>query len=1481
MNIHPEIDLKSAHIASFYGGGNEGTMTNENGLNYTFDAKNLTIDTIYGGGNKAGVTHAVTLHINAGHYTNVYGGSNSKGTVDATNIYIHGNVGSETGSTLTGKIFGGGRGSETTVNTTNVYLQNGIIAGNVYGGSGFGKVGSATVTAEEKNVSDNQDASDAKVQVLGNIFGAGFGVTSSAETTKVNVDLKLNIVDANTNGTGSTGDVQVKEELKDITDKSGESFATASWTDDNKKYSVGSYIAGNVFGGGDMGQVGHGYINVSTNTAVIEQGGTTNVAVSGGYIHGNVFGGGNGQPGGTDEADHAITEYTVYMGTVFGTSRVDITGGYVNGNVFGCGQQSRTYAADSKDGDDASDASMVTISTEDAQNPILIGGSIFGGGNKGNGTTQNASVATTYGDTHVTLKGNKGAYTPIYLLSNGTSGGGVYGDGNLCLVSGTKYVTLENFSCGVGKDVSMLKTFYSLQRADVVDLTGSRIVLKGAVDLVAENADDTQYSINRVGQLNLKESSTIKVTKTVNLLGELTSDEQTERQFIDRGNNNGNYSIDNNNYTAHGGTAPSAPLTEHEVNAYISDYDRYIAGNAVNDRSVNVVCVANGGYLEIKKSATEYGPVTGLFTLQLVNANPGEGGGFVYADIMGKKISSDNTDKYVTGNFICVTKQSDTSSEYMYAYHNVGGQLSADGKYEYYVWYLKGNKYSYNVDLTAYIGTTETDFTKMISLPTDPSQSFVLTELKQEKEVSGMDLETMYQNTWNAALTTDTASNKIAVEVTLVTNEKSDHGVTKNETAIGYLGYQTTNPNDPDAGAAKDADGNLVWGIWRNTEHGGWNFQPCANSDSDNSFQVSKGDALAQLDENVVNAQLKFTLHKGTGMTTEFRNLPFEMQIVEVDNAKYDGAVASNSYIQEDSCIRLTTNLNLSAIRLVPTQAAYMGSGRMFAGVSSSSTVNITDTSSFTAQFVTKYVPSAFNTGATNQIRETLTTKYTHTYLLDAEGVGYTVADRADGSVEILSITNTSDPNVSTYKITKNPDDTYKVSYLDENGNVMEDPDSEGKERVYTCVPTIQNSNFTLPKGTVITLLASLDENNPTYWYYYCTGDTTEVELSKFTEMNTANTNGADTVYKTISSTSSSRITENMIFVFDFSNVDPSEWEDASANVSELKGNVMLEHTYTNGLYTADIMDYVSSDAKNVDGQTNVSCKRETPKSTEEFKISTTTDGINKFELTNANKETNPSYGQREAMKFDLTITPDTSVTNTQYEEREYAVLLTLQKKTDPDTTTDVAFPEGTIFTYKGNKLSAGTGNKYVIVPVQTVGTHEIEIQGQLDGFDATQYQLTAKLYSTSADGYYNSLSINHTADQNTADFMVVADPTYALSVTETSDTDSDTSGRKRIKNHLVTQGDSLNFIVTAKEETATSGDTDSDPVEVQLYQYEKTGKYYKKTDLDRVLAAGTTPGAGTDQKWSPTVSANAQAGTYRLEFKYHDKVEYWDFIVK
>ena len=1217
-------------------------------------------------------------------------------------------------------------------------------------------------------------------------------MTSIVDKTYVDIKLPLDITTED-----GKGDVTVTETLKSTESTSGESHASAKWNTLPEKLENG--IIGSVFGGGDMGQVGSGYINASTNTAVIESEGKTNVVVTSGYIGGSVFGGGNGQP---DEGQN----YTHYMGTVFGTSNTEILGGYVEGSVFGCGQQSRTYS-----GDDGA-ASNVKITGK--ENPIVIGGSIFGGGNKGSSNTQNASVATVYGSTYVELSGEEGEYTPIYMLSTENSGGGVYGDGNLCLVSGKKTVVINNFSCGRHEDGDMLKTFYSLQRADEVTLSGSRVVLLGAVDLVAENADDTVYSINRVGKLNLENSSTIKVVKTVNLLAELTSDEQTDRQFIDRGNNNGNYGISGNDYTGHGGSDPKSPLTEDEVNDYINAYDSLVARNTVSC-SVNVVCVANGGYLEVKKSETEYGPVTGLYTLQLVNAVPGEGGGFVYASIMGKQVG----DGYATGNFICMTKDS-SGEAYMQVFHDVGGSYT-DGKYEYYIWYLKGNKYNYDVDLTAYIGTLDTDFSKTLSVSADQKQKYVLLGLEQNQSVNGFD-SSMLMNTWENN-EEDKSSDKIAIELRLIINERNGSSIAVTTQNIGFIGYETVNGN-PD-GDAVETSGSRVYGIWRSTDSG-WEFK--APKGDDKSFEILDGDALAELGENTVGVQLQFILHKGEGMVSEFRNLPFVIKIAEV---------AENNYtnVQADNCIMLTTNLKVSAIRLVPTQAAYLGVGKLYGGISSDAAVNITGDSAFTMQFITKYIPSAFTNGSTNRIEETLKTKYETVYLLDENGVGYTLNG---SSLEPVNVVNQNDNTVHGYKIALSGDE-YTVTYLGSDGNVLVDED--GKERTYSCTAQKYESGFVMPAGTTITLSASIDEGSPSYWYYYCTADTGEVKLGDFIPMNAVGSASGD-IYNVINTASSSRITENLIFVIDFSNAsDLSGLNEASI------GSAFLEHSYKSAGGTSDIMDYVSAENKS---EESVSYTREMPKQTGVFTINTTTDGITSFGVYN--DDTTLSSG---SYKFRLVVTPDDSATNTRYEERQFAVILKLKSGDG-----EIPFPEGTDFTYKGKHLTLGAGNRYVIIPIETVGTHNVEMSTTLVDFEAGSYTLEGYLFSTSANGYYNSISIEHSgAYTKEAVFSVAERQKYAVKVEEIGGRDM---------NHIASPGESFNFEIT----TNAGGD-----VSVSLYRME--GDTFVKTDLSNVLSP--TPSiSGTSAVWNPTVSGKAQIGTYRLEFKYFDRTEYWDFIV-
>ena len=151
---------------------------------------------------------------------------------------------------------------------------------------------------------------------------------------------------------------------------------------------------------------------------------------------------------------------------------------------------------------------------------------------------------------------------------------------------------MENFTTST----KALKTFYSLQRANRVNLYNTDIVLLGAVDLV-EEGDATIYSINRIDELYLNDGSTVKLDQIVKYLGEITSDYEfvegdntPERKFINHGNNGKNYYGD---YITNSAEA----LTEEEIAGYREE--EYNANK-------NVICVANGLYLEIIRQNNEY-----------------------------------------------------------------------------------------------------------------------------------------------------------------------------------------------------------------------------------------------------------------------------------------------------------------------------------------------------------------------------------------------------------------------------------------------------------------------------------------------------------------------------------------------------------------------------------------------------------------------------------------------------------------------------------------------------------------------------------------------------------------------------------------------------------------------------------------------------------------------------------------------------------
>ena len=169
----------------------------------------------------------------------------------------------------------------------------------------------------------------------------------------------------------------------------------------------------------------------------------------------------------------------------------------------------------------------------------------------------------------------------------------------------------------------------TLQRADLVGVIGSRMVLQGARDRVTDVQDNTNYTINRVGELSLKKVDKVDVPtgephgnyfgiySVVNYLGNLTSDvKMDDPRVTDSGDADGK-------------------TTYHDWKA--ANPNSRKRNTAICD---NKVALASGVFLELttEYSGTpgykekEYGYITGVVELDLINAKADAvGGGYVYA----------------------------------------------------------------------------------------------------------------------------------------------------------------------------------------------------------------------------------------------------------------------------------------------------------------------------------------------------------------------------------------------------------------------------------------------------------------------------------------------------------------------------------------------------------------------------------------------------------------------------------------------------------------------------------------------------------------------------------------------------------------------------------------------------------------------------------------------------------------------------------
>ena len=338
-----EIQLvKSAKLATIYGGSDEAGITNE----VNIYLKGITANTIYGGSKTDGIVTTANIFLQSGTVTDVYGGGYG-GTTTTANVTLE-------GTANVTSLFGGSN-TNGTVETSNVELKSGKLL-NVYGGGNSAAVETANVTLDGITIDEIHGGSkNAGITTNTNVvlntgkatdvFGGGYDVGVTNAKVTQNGATVTNIYGGNQGGTGNGGDT------------------------DNATVNIAGKTANNIYGGNkEKGTTKNATINI------------TGVSTITGKLYGGGYKSAIGKSGNT------------------GSTTINITGGTIENDINGGSEDSTVYGTTNINvGKDT-----VTDDTLVAGN-INIKGNIYGAGSTAN---DNFDTVSVYGATHVTMDGS-------------------------------------------------------------------------------------------------------------------------------------------------------------------------------------------------------------------------------------------------------------------------------------------------------------------------------------------------------------------------------------------------------------------------------------------------------------------------------------------------------------------------------------------------------------------------------------------------------------------------------------------------------------------------------------------------------------------------------------------------------------------------------------------------------------------------------------------------------------------------------------------------------------------------------------------------------------------------------------------------------------------------------------------------------------------------------------------------------------------
>ena len=297
----------------------------------------------------------------------------------------------------------------------------------------------------------------------------------------------------------------------------------------------------------------------------------------------------------------------------------------------------------------------------------------------------------------------------------------------------------------------------SVQRADFCGVFGSRMVMQGARDRVPEITDFTNYTINRVREVSLNKKASVitsdastdkavhgnyfGIYSNVNYLGALTSDVNFSDKRLTDNTSNPDYQVASAAYNNGGTEVASKAYGTATFYDWKAGYIKERRRN--NGNSMNKVALASGVYLELTSEKStgkelnekDWGYITGIVELDLINVQTGIGGGFVYAKNVHKiGRSSGATQTTLTAlNSGAVTRKSftydgadvewETSGNFVHSTqtiiddcYNISGKYSGSDAVPAHYWYIKGSVYVYDQYISAYTGAPNA-YSETVDIP--------------------------------------------------------------------------------------------------------------------------------------------------------------------------------------------------------------------------------------------------------------------------------------------------------------------------------------------------------------------------------------------------------------------------------------------------------------------------------------------------------------------------------------------------------------------------------------------------------------------------------------------------------------------------------------------------------------------------------------------------------------------------------------------